>query len=107
MLIRLDENQDRRETVIPQALLDAFPPYKYGKTDQATAASHAQGKNRGQGQDSSGTEVCTICLEALADGNIVRTLPCMHHFHDQCIMKWVREKGMTCTCPVCNNQVFG
>lgn len=107
MLIRLDENQDRRETVIPQPLLDAFPSYKYGKTGQDTSSIHSQGHSRGHGQDSSGPEVCTICLETLTDGDSVRTLPCMHPFHDQCIMKWVQQQGMTCTCPVCNTQVFG
>jgi hypothetical protein len=31
---------------------------------------------------------CALCLEALADGDNVRPLPCVHVFHTRCIDRW-------------------
>ena len=41
-------------------------------------------------------EYCSICLEKF-DGNNV-TLPCKHHYHENCIMKWFNDKS---DCPLC------
>lgn len=41
---------------------------------------------------------CTICLEQVNRGEIVRSLPCLHQFHANCIDPWLRQQG---TCPVC------
>lgn len=41
---------------------------------------------------------CTVCLEQVNVGEIVRSLPCLHQFHANCIDPWLRQQG---TCPVC------
>ncbi|KAK3007363.1 hypothetical protein RJ639_016039, partial [Escallonia herrerae] len=41
---------------------------------------------------------CSICLEQVNRGEIVRSLPCLHQFHANCIDPWLRQQG---TCPVC------
>ncbi|KAH7548121.1 hypothetical protein JRO89_XS14G0070400 [Xanthoceras sorbifolium] len=41
---------------------------------------------------------CTVCLEQVSVGEIVRSLPCLHQFHANCIDPWLRQQG---TCPVC------
>eukprot|EP00603_Paraphysomonas_imperforata_P001316 CAMPEP_0114427666 /NCGR_PEP_ID=MMETSP0103-20121206/8483_1 /TAXON_ID=37642 ORGANISM="Paraphysomonas imperforata, Strain PA2" /NCGR_SAMPLE_ID=MMETSP0103 /ASSEMBLY_ACC=CAM_ASM_000201 /LENGTH=116 /DNA_ID=CAMNT_0001596769 /DNA_START=348 /DNA_END=698 /DNA_ORIENTATION=+ len=41
---------------------------------------------------------CAICLEPFEEGNTNRILPCMHHFHQQCVDKWLLEHA---SCPVC------
>ncbi|GAB4824439.1 E3 ubiquitin-protein ligase sdir1 [Ancistrocladus abbreviatus] len=45
---------------------------------------------------------CTICLEQAKKGELVRTLPCLHQFHANCIDPWLRQQG---TCPVCKLRV--
>jgi len=41
---------------------------------------------------------CSVCLEQVKDGELVRSLPCLHQFHCMCIDQWLRQQA---TCPVC------
>ncbi|XP_057953134.1 E3 ubiquitin-protein ligase SDIR1-like [Malania oleifera] len=45
---------------------------------------------------------CSICLEQVNRGELVRSLPCLHQFHSNCIDPWLRQQG---TCPVCKLRV--
>ncbi|TKY67371.1 E3 ubiquitin-protein ligase SDIR1 [Spatholobus suberectus] len=63
-------------------------------------------------QESGGTEAvvngtveeltCTICLDQVKRGELVRSLPCLHQFHANCIDPWLRQQG---TCPVCKFRI--
>ena len=46
-----------------------------------------------------GDEMCTICIEEIKDGEIIRTLKCKHIFHKMCIDEWFKKKEV---CPNCN-----
>ncbi|EPS69279.1 hypothetical protein M569_05487 [Genlisea aurea] len=41
---------------------------------------------------------CSVCLEQVNVGERIRSLPCLHQFHVNCIDTWLRQQG---TCPVC------
>ncbi|KAK4403295.1 E3 ubiquitin-protein ligase SDIR1 [Sesamum angolense] len=41
---------------------------------------------------------CSVCLEQVSAGELIRSLPCLHQFHVNCIDPWLRQQG---TCPVC------
>ncbi|KAL2248828.1 UNVERIFIED_CONTAM: E3 ubiquitin-protein ligase SDIR1 [Sesamum indicum] len=41
---------------------------------------------------------CSVCLEQVNAGELIRSLPCLHQFHVNCIDPWLRQQG---TCPVC------
>lgn len=41
---------------------------------------------------------CSICLEQVSRGELIRSLPCLHQFHPNCIDTWLRQQG---TCPIC------
>ena len=41
---------------------------------------------------------CTICMEAFAEGVLVRTLPCMHRYHAACVDRWLASSP---ECPIC------
>ena len=67
-------------------------------------AGAAQGK-RGAAEDG-GLGTCSVCLDEFGDGVVVRTLPCLHHFHPQCVDPWLRQQGRSAPCPVCKTPVF-
>lgn len=45
---------------------------------------------------------CMVCLENLSEGDELRTLPCFHRFHRECIDTWL---GQSITCPVCKHSL--
>ncbi|CAM8881759.1 unnamed protein product [Rhodiola kirilowii] len=46
---------------------------------------------------------CCICLSPYEDGAELHTLPCNHHFHSSCIVKWLK---MNATCPLCKYNIL-
>ncbi|XP_054999551.1 RING finger protein 11-like [Sorex araneus] len=48
------------------------------------------------------TRDCAICLLDFVDGDHIRTLPCKHFFHLDCIGKWLMTSS---TCPCCRLSV--
>ncbi|MEW5304862.1 MAG: hypothetical protein WDW36_007443 [Sanguina aurantia] len=54
------------------------------------------------GRESGGeAELCCICLEALAQGTLVRRLQCNHCMHGHCLKQWLLHRH-ACVCPLCN-----
>ena len=46
-----------------------------------------------------GTELtCAICLEDVAEGEVVRSLPCLHSYHAACIDRWLGQSAECCVC---------
>ena len=46
--------------------------------------------------------MCVICRDDFADGDVLIKLPCNHLFHKPCIAHWLEEKPR---CPMCNAHV--
>ena len=51
-------------------------------------------------------EACSICLDDFVQGEEVKTLPCLHHYHTRCVGEWLRRQGRGVECPVCKTPVF-
>eukprot|EP00929_Paragymnodinium_shiwhaense_P000891 TRINITY_DN101098_c0_g1_i1.p1 TRINITY_DN101098_c0_g1~~TRINITY_DN101098_c0_g1_i1.p1 ORF type:complete len:576 (+),score=112.48 TRINITY_DN101098_c0_g1_i1:235-1962(+) len=49
-------------------------------------------------------ETCTVCLLAFEENDIVAKLPCQHHFHRECISKWLTERRSAC--PLCGAETM-
>ena len=47
---------------------------------------------------------CAICLENYQVGERLRTVPCLHSFHSNCIDQWLTERAL---CPICKQAATG
>jgi len=45
---------------------------------------------------------CQVCRLAFEEGDTIRTLPCFHFYHVNCIDSWLVHKAV---CPVCQTRV--
>ena len=48
-------------------------------------------------------EKCVVCMEKYQINDDIKTLPCFHIFHKECIEQWL--KAGKDTCPICKNKV--
>ncbi|XP_021910516.1 E3 ubiquitin-protein ligase SDIR1 [Carica papaya] len=92
--------------------INALPVHKYKVTGPQSSSSVLQGSSSSSAeqkkQDTAVTVgsmksaedelTCSVCLEQVNVGELVRSLPCLHQFHANCIDPWLRQQG---TCPVC------
>ncbi|MCL7027286.1 hypothetical protein MKW94_026336 [Papaver nudicaule] len=79
--------------------INALPVHKYRVTGQGRQQSnqvHDEALASAKAPEDELT--CSVCLEQVNEGEIIRTLPCLHQFHSNCIDPWLRQQG---TCPVC------
>lgn len=97
--------------------INALPVHKYkvtglqseGSSLQQASSSSAlpetnQDSNKADANKKTSEDelTCTICLEQVNRGELVRSLPCLHQFHANCIDPWLHQQG---TCPVCKLSV--
>ena len=50
--------------------------------------------------------VCAICCENLEEFDKVVKLNCNHIYHQDCINKWVKEKNLDPSCPMCREYII-
>ncbi|XP_078160685.1 RING/U-box superfamily protein [Carex rostrata] len=106
--------------------INALPVHKYKKhSDKGPTSNQSDGSNLPQRGSTSGSTneigkenlkseesgkssedelTCSVCLEQVNEGDLLRSLPCLHQFHASCIDPWLRQQG---TCPVCKYRVNG
>jgi len=46
---------------------------------------------------------CCICLDELAEGDLIRMLPCGHEYHTACIDRWLTTQQHQC--PICKRDI--
>jgi hypothetical protein len=59
--------------------------------------SHEEGRD-----ESEDSRTCSICLGPVEDGDTVRTLFCLHQFHQNCVDNWLRHNA---SCPICKASI--
>lgn len=85
-----------------------YPPERRGASDQLISAlpvyPYASGEALGNHPaiDKEDAE-CAICLGHYEEGEALRIFICKHHFHRECVDRWL---GISATCPLCVRPVF-
>lgn len=66
--------------------------------------SSAQTGDQAPAQQSPGGDEnkCMVCMEEFTDGDMLRTLPCLHRYHRRCVDQWLSRAS---TCPICKRDV--
>lgn len=77
---------------LDQVLVDLLPTrvYQLGEVSE---------KKDGPAEPLYDPTSCVICLEELADGDVLRRLPCCHEYHQDCIDVWLTKRNNAC--PLC------
>ncbi|XP_041486057.1 E3 ubiquitin-protein ligase RNF181-like [Lytechinus variegatus] len=47
-------------------------------------------------------EKCPVCLLPYQVGDVTKTLPCVHEYHQTCILPWLNK---TNSCPMCRHEL--
>ena len=85
---------------LQQLQLDSQTQRPLGSADTKQLPTERYKKMVGSGPES---ESCAICVDDFKDGDMMRVLPCSHHFHLECIDEWLINHSDLC--PLCKNQV--
>ena len=67
-----------------------------GKSEKAVAGAAGSGVSESQWR-----EKCSICLDAFRTGELVKYLPCFHHFHAEELDNWLLVNA---SCPICKQK---
>ena len=77
---------DARPRGLNKLEIDALPTSKFSeKTVPTTSqrnATHGETENAG----------CRVCLSDFEANDTLRTVPCLHRFHQNCIDEWIKVR---------------
>lgn len=96
-------NVGGRQHAVPLATLlstlpTQAPDTSASRSDIRSLPTHKLGASDPRGEQAR----CMVCLEEYADGDTVKTMPCLHFFHQACIDRWL---GTDNSCPVCKTRI--
>ncbi|KAL8562988.1 hypothetical protein ACOMHN_004680 [Nucella lapillus] len=83
---RLGEVQRRG---ITEEQISRLPTHKFRLSDS-------------QASSVAGSRQCQICLVDFDNGDCLRSIPCRHDFHKDCIDEWLKRNA---SCPICRQEV--
>jgi len=91
-LLQLQERIGHVSRGAKQSVINELPTRRFTKNFHE---EKAEGDSKDEENEMTS---CCICLTAFKTTEEVRTLPCMHIFHTNCIDKWLLRNR---TCPIC------
>lgn len=116
-LLGFREDQTHTKGASSEAI-NSLPTYKFkgkGRSEKPVPKDDSESDSESScmgGVVAAGTEneravsaedaICCICLGKYKDGAELRELPCSHHFHVDCVDKWLK---INATCPLCKHEI--
>ncbi|PWI64157.1 hypothetical protein PCL_12095 [Purpureocillium lilacinum] len=83
--------------------VDSSPAYSASSPASESALSSLDRQTVDQKTlETEGQAHCTVCLDDLKVGATGAILSCKHMFHEECIVRWLKEHN---TCPICRRSV--
>jgi hypothetical protein len=76
-------------------VVEALPDTKINRPNNKEGEEE---KKQGSDEDSK----CLVCYCDYEEGETVKTLPCFHKYHKQCIEEWFKVQNF---CPFCRHEV--
>ncbi|KAF8396802.1 hypothetical protein HHK36_018435 [Tetracentron sinense] len=113
----LDSDNASTAPSMSEEEINVLPVHKYkvtgprsdGSSVQQASSSAASAEKKQDSAKADGSMkapedelTCSVCLEQVNIGELIRSLPCLHQYHANCIDPWLRQQG---TCPVCKFRV--
>jgi hypothetical protein len=74
----------------------------FAESPDRHSATDATSPARNETEANSEERKCMVCLEEFKAGDKLRILPCLHRYHTDCIVEWLRRNRH---CPVCKHDV--
>ena len=71
------------------------------ETNQTSNSNSSNEKNKSD--DCLKENECAICISDIENNDILRTLPCFHKYHKECIDPYLIERSLLC--PICKNSI--
>ncbi|KAL0308002.1 UNVERIFIED_CONTAM: RING finger protein 11 [Sesamum calycinum] len=68
--------------------------------EELESVIHDDGEKDDDKIDEGSAKSCSICLEEILNGTRVTRLPCLHVFHGDCVLRWLRGSHV---CPLCRH----
>jgi hypothetical protein len=93
--------QQPKKKGLTKAQLNQLPVDAYKgkpKSRPVSKTKSSQKNSKDCGSEFSSNDTCPICIGDYKIGEKMKTLPCMHRFHNDCVDKWLSMKS---DCPVC------
>lgn len=69
-----------------------------GAADIAALPTHTLAHTEALGNQT----CCPVCIDDFKDGDDLKTLPCLHIYHNHCIDSWLERDN---SCPVCKTPI--
>ncbi|XP_076942052.1 E3 ubiquitin-protein ligase ATL41-like [Bidens hawaiensis] len=93
LIARVHSEEPPRQGLEPE-VITSIPIFMYKNNDHGQESLNRSGVISPE---------CAVCLSSFEDGQMIRALPnCKHHFHAECIDKWL---GSHSSCPICRHKV--
>ena len=77
------------EKPVNQGLVQSLPDNKFHKQEQEGKKNDEDGK-------------CLVCMTEYEEGESIKTLPCFHKYHTECIQDWFKRQNF---CPICRHEI--